>query len=87
MNGLPACSHPPDHVCFNCDPARLALRQVTDWGKGVVLGDGRRYFRVRDLPQDHPVRKRLVRHSDAKDRRLTFYDLAEEHPDMLVAVA
>lgn len=51
------------------------------WGEGVILGDGRRYYRVQDLPPDHPLRQTVVRVASGA------YESVELHPEMLVARA
>lgn len=79
--GIPASKNIPREqgvtVCARC--GGIWARSAPD---GIVLGDGRRYLQVRDLPEGHPVLDRLVKHFNPTERIP-----AREDPDMLVAKA
>jgi hypothetical protein len=72
-------------VCWNCGSIYGEyVDGPSAWGEGVVLGDGKRYFRVRDLPPKHPLLDKELKHLSSPG---TFYALVRDDPDMLVARA
>lgn len=58
-------------------------RESRAFGPGIVLGDGHRYLRARDLPRAHPLLDVPVKHYD--DGAAPTWRPLREDPDMLVA--
>lgn len=61
---------------------RKRERRAPAWGPGVVLGDGHRYYRVRDIPAGDPILETRVKHF--LPRGAIVRAPLREDPDMLV---
>ena len=87
--GIPASKNIPREqgvsVCAKCGGiwAVYVEQLVPADGEGVILGDGKRYLRARDLPATHPALDWPVKHM--YQDYPTYWAPLRDDPDMLVA--
>lgn len=67
-------------VCVRC--GGMYGDYVVNEAKGVVLGDGRTYLRVRDLEPNDKLLDKVIKHMSSP---ATWYAPLRDDPDMLIA--